>query len=227
MIFADGYWQALTPQARLRYWRLVEVLPGAELTHSPLRLDERILHEIMGVQTSEERLLGTVRPWSTAVPWPLPPSYQDIVAQIGRLGGWRAGHTTPVVQLCGADMVTKRAIAAAAAAEAGLSLHLIAADALPTELSQATLWQSLCERESLLTDSGLLLECDALPSSPSGEGYWASLNGMIARFIETCDRPLMITSREQRPQRQRPLITFDITAPPPHEPRQLWQTHLG
>ncbi|MDJ0706119.1 MAG: ATP-binding protein [Leptolyngbyaceae cyanobacterium MO_188.B28] len=227
MLFNYGDWGALTPAAPLRRWRLIEVLPGGELTHSPLRIDERILHQLMGVPAIDERLEGTVRSLSTEMPWPLPTSYQQIADQIVRLGGWDCGQSTPVVQLCGLEGATKRAIAVAAAAQVGLSLHVIAADALPTELSQANLWQCVCERESFLTNSGLLLDCDALPSPAIGESAYASLNGMIARLIETCDRPLLITSRDPRPQRQRPLITFNITPPAPPEQRQLWRTHLG
>ncbi|MGF1521669.1 MAG: ATP-binding protein [Leptolyngbyaceae cyanobacterium] len=227
MLFTDGYWSALTPTAPLRRWRLVELMPGAELTHSPLRIDERILHELMGSATLDERLQGTVQPLAEVGSMPLPASYQHLADQIVRLGSWKTGRTSPVVQLCGFDHAAKRAIAIAAAAQVGLSLHVITADALPTELSQVMLWQCLCERESHLQQSGLLLECDALPSSSSGEGYWATLHSVIARLIETCDRPLLITSREPRSQRQRPLITLEVGAPMPDEQRQLWQTHLG
>lgn len=227
MLFPEGYWAALTPDAPLRRWRLIEVMAGAEITHSPLRVDERIMHAAMGVSTCDERLQGMLQPLPVGAAWQLPPSYQAIADDLVRLGALAPGRETPVIQLCGFEGATKRAIAAAAAAQSGLSLQVIAADALPTELSQANLWQCLCERESLLTHSGLLLDCDGLPSVSGVEGYFAALNTVIARFIETCDRPLILTSREPRSQRQRPLVTFDITAPPPHEQRQLWQAHLG
>jgi len=225
MLFKHGYWAALSPTSPLRRWRLVELMPGAEITHSSLRIDERILHHLMGIDTLDERLQGTFHAWESDHSWSLPASYQAIAEQIDRLGGWAAGRTTPVVQLCGAESATKRAIAAVAAAQAGLSLHIIAADTLPTELSQFTLWQCLCERESALAQSGLLLECDALPLA-AGEGYLMNLNSVVDRLIETCDRPLLITARDRRPQRQRPLITFDMTAPTPAEQRHLWQVHL-
>ncbi|MBE7385018.1 MAG: ATP-binding protein [Leptolyngbya sp. SIO1E4] len=227
MVFAGGTWAAFTPNAPLRRWRLIELVGDTELTYCPLRIDERILHAILGVTASDERLRGTVQPLATDIPWPLPPSYQHIADQIGRVGGWATGHTTPVVQLCGTEGATKRAIAAAAAAKVGLSLQVIAADTLPTELSQATLWQCLCEREAHLTQSGLLLDCDALPAFSEADSHATPLNGMIARLIETCDRPLLITSCDPRPQRQRPLITFHVGPPSPPEQRQLWQTHLG
>ena len=227
MVFAGGSWAALTPNAPLRRWRLIELVGDAELTQCPLRIDERILHAIMGVAARDERLQGTVQPLAPAPAWPLPPSYQRLVEQVGRVGGWAAGAPTAVVQLCGAEPATKRAIAAAAAAEAGLSLLVITADTLPTELSQATLWQCLCEREALLTQSALLLDCDALPTGSEADSPITPLQGMMARLIETCDRPLIITSRDPRPQRQRPLITLPVGPPSPPEQRQLWQTHLG
>ncbi|MEL7315303.1 MAG: ATP-binding protein, partial [Cyanobacteria bacterium J06559_3] len=118
MLFPKGYWEALTPTAPLRRWRLVELMPGSELTHSPLRIDERILHELMGVATLDERLQGTVQPLVDKGSISLPPSYQHLADQIVRLGGWETGRSSPVVQLCGFDLVTKRAIAIAAAAQA-------------------------------------------------------------------------------------------------------------
>ncbi|MEM0979097.1 MAG: ATP-binding protein, partial [Cyanobacteria bacterium P01_H01_bin.58] len=227
MLFAEGNWPALTPDRPLRRWRLVEIMPGAELTYSPLRIDERILHTLMGVSTQDDRLQGTVQKLLPSSSASLPPSYQKIAQQIVELGGWQTGYTTPVVQLCGLDGATKRAIAFNSATQAGLALQVITAEALPTELSQASLWQRLCEREALLTESGLVLDCDMLPTTVSGEGHLTTLKGVIARFIETCDRPLVIFSQEPLSQRQRPLLKFDITAPEPQEQRQLWHTYLG
>lgn len=227
MLFAEGNWPALTPNRPLRRWRLVEIMPGVELTHSPLRIDERILHTVMGVSAQDERLQGTVQELRPSLSVSLPPSYQKIAQQIVELGGWQTGHTTPVVQLCGLDGGTKRAIAIASAAQVDLSLQVINAEVLPTELSQAILWQCVCERESLLTGTGLVLDCDMLPTAGGGEGYLTTLRGVIARFMETCDRPLLIFSHEPLSQRQRPLLKFDITAPEPQEQRQLWHTYLG
>ena len=46
------HWSALTPNAPLRRWRLIEVGGGDVLTLSPLRIDERILHYLGGGTTS-------------------------------------------------------------------------------------------------------------------------------------------------------------------------------
>src|SRR5262249_61081118 len=54
-----AHWSALAPGAPLRGWRLVE-LRGAGLTSAPLRLDERILHFLTGINQLDERLYGLV-----------------------------------------------------------------------------------------------------------------------------------------------------------------------
>ena len=57
----DPHWSALSPISPLRHWRLVEV-GGESLTRSPLRIDERVLHYLAGVQYLDERLEGIVEP---------------------------------------------------------------------------------------------------------------------------------------------------------------------
>ncbi|MEL6463149.1 MAG: ATP-binding protein, partial [Cyanobacteria bacterium J06621_15] len=47
-VLESAYWGALTPDAPLRKWRLIEVGPGNALTTSPLRIDEQILHYLTG-----------------------------------------------------------------------------------------------------------------------------------------------------------------------------------
>jgi hypothetical protein len=89
-IFTDGHWQAITPNRPLRRWHLVDVLPGAEITHSPLRIDERILHELMGVEAIDERLQGTVALLPDQDYERLPPSYQAIADRIQQTGAGSA-----------------------------------------------------------------------------------------------------------------------------------------
>jgi hypothetical protein len=77
----DGpYWKALTPAAPLRRWRLIDLLPGSALTVSPLRIDERVLHYLTGVDGMDERLAGLVAPVRDA--GPLVPSHQRLAERI-------------------------------------------------------------------------------------------------------------------------------------------------
>ena len=59
----DPHWSAVTPAAPLRRWRLIECdnQPGASLVTSRLRIDERVLHFLTGIQYLDERLAGFAR----------------------------------------------------------------------------------------------------------------------------------------------------------------------
>ncbi len=53
----ESHWSALSPAGPLRRWRLIEV-GGDSLTHSRIRIDERVLHFLAGVAHLDERLNG-------------------------------------------------------------------------------------------------------------------------------------------------------------------------
>jgi len=213
-------WGAIAPQAPLRRWRLIELGTGNSLTSSQLRLDERILHYLLGTQHLDERLLAA----SVSVPQsgPLVPSHQEIAQSLSEL--WqlsrKQGKTAAVVQLCGREMSGQRAIASAACDALGWNLYSISAAMLPTDLGQLSLLAGLCEREYYLSNTTWALDCTETDDSrPERESA-------IARFIETCETPLVLLARDRRRQRQRPLITFEIRPPTSSEQRLLWQNGL-
>jgi hypothetical protein len=212
-------WQALAPTAPLRYWRLLEIGTGNALATSPLRLDERILHELAGVGSTDERLLAWVEP--VVASETLVASHQQVAEAVAQVWLQSSGTSLPLVQLCGPDVTGKRAIAAAACQQVGVDLHAIAVETLPAELSQLTLMQRLCEREWTLSGMGLLLEWD-----------WAEFRdpereGAIARFADAVRVPTILSTPDRRSQRQRSLVTFDISAPTAEEQRALWHQALG
>src|SRR5439155_14944664 len=54
---SDPHWNALTPTAPLRRWRLIDIAHGGEsLLQSQLRIDERILHYLAGLSYMDQRL---------------------------------------------------------------------------------------------------------------------------------------------------------------------------
>ena len=234
-LFDHPHWTALTPDGPLRRWKLLELGPGPALSAMPLRIDERILHFLLGIELLDERLEGlAVGMAGQAVS--LPPSYERLAEQMAVLGLMfgeqrKEGESLqPVIQLCGGDSATKRAIAQAACEVAGLNLIELRAESFPTELGQFNLVRSLCEREALLQGSGFLLNCDAIPEGReggSGEGGVAQLNSLLARLIDDCSVPLMVMSQGRRRQRDRALLTFETPLPTLAEQRHLWQVHLG
>lgn len=216
----NPHWSALTPQAPLRRWRLIDVGAGASLTLSPLRIDERVLHYLAGVPQLDERLA------TIAVPMPpaheLVPSQRMLAEQI--LAAWSRvarGAAAPIIQLCGDDPAGKRAIAATVCAALGLKLSRLPAEALPGSPAEIETLTRLWERESALGGSALLLDCDELDG---GEGTRASA---ASRLIERIGSPMLVTSRERRAGLDRAIITFDVQKPSTDEQRGIWQQALG
>jgi len=117
----DAHWSALSPNAPLRYWRLIEVGTGAPLTKSPLRIDERMLHYLAGISHMDEQLAGIVEPLFAE--GDLVPSHHKLADRLIQVWSQSAGKLVlPVIQLCGDEVVGKRAIAAAACTRLGLNL---------------------------------------------------------------------------------------------------------
>ena len=215
-------WGAFIPTAPLRRERLIELGIGNALTACPLRIDERILHYIAGVQYLDERLLGIVEPISLGVysVLPLQSSHQDLAQQVATTWVQNSDTQLPVVQLCGEDVASKRAIAFAACVMLNLNLQFLSAEAIPTDITQLNLIKNLCEREWRLSSNVWLLDCEEMDTNePQRESA-------IARFIESINCPLIVTSSDRRRQRQRPLITFDVHNPSTDEQRNIWQEAL-
>src|SRR5262249_12727795 len=125
------HWSALNPAAPLRRWRLIEIVnqPGFTLTGSPLRIDERILHFLTGLQYLDERLIGLLHPMQVVED--LVPSHTALAREI--VATWRGTQRRlAAVHLCGTDEITKRSIAARGCAESGLQLYTLAAEHIPS-----------------------------------------------------------------------------------------------
>ncbi|OQA39753.1 MAG: ATP-dependent zinc metalloprotease FtsH [Chloroflexi bacterium ADurb.Bin325] len=230
---ADAHWSALAADGPLRYWRLIEVGPGSALTTSPLRIDERVLHYLLGVQNArgglpDERLAGFVRPADDLDREELAASQRDLAGQI--VAAWAPGgeaRRLPAVQLCGEDGAGQRAIALAACEQLGLALHVLPALVLPLEPREHEALARLWTREAALSQSALLLDCGELEPAD------ASREAAVGRFIEAAGSPLFIAGRERRTwptagwRGRRPLLTLEVRAPTPPEQRDLWERGLG
>jgi SpoVK/Ycf46/Vps4 family AAA+-type ATPase len=212
------HWDALVPTASLRRYRLIEVGTGTTLTSSPLRLDERILHYLAGVQHLDERLSLLAEPVADEAV--LVASHQQLAEHMAQT--WlQASGKLPLVQVCGSDSLSLKAVAAAACQQVGLTLHSLNGALVPVEASQLQILQCLCEREFHLSHTAWFLDCEPLETAE------APREAAISHLIETLNVPLILASETRRQQRQRPLVTFDIHNPSPAEQRHIWQLALG
>ncbi len=214
--FEDAHWSALSPDRPLRYWNLVEVLGGDTLTTGRLRIQERVLHYLAGLQGVDERLQAFVK--AARPPEMLPPSQQVAARQTAL--NWikdRGANTVPIIQLCGEDPAAKRAIAATAATMAGLQLHTLSIWNLPRAASEINALVRLWERESVLSSSALLLECDEADHADTAS------SAPIHQWMETLRSPLVISTRAPLRCRHRGAVLLDVDKPTVEEQVTLWR----
>jgi hypothetical protein len=214
-----AHWSALAPDAALRRWRLIEVGTGPGLAQSPLRIDERVLHYLAGVDTLDERLAGLVEP--VLVTCDLVPSHHALAERLAsRWALATAGPHLPAVQLCGEDSASARSIAATACALVGFELRALAAGAIPTAPADLETLARLLEREAVLSGAALLLECDDVDPTDAAREH------ALTRLIEGISGLVIVTGRQPRRPRQRPLIAVDVPRPTTAERAALWRSAL-
>src|SRR5271167_62694 len=214
------HWSALNPAAPLRRWQLIEISnqPGVPLTTSPLRIDERILHFLTGLQHLDERLVGllcVVRPTDEVAP-----SHTGLAHLIASAWG-RPQRQLPAIHLCGADEITKRAVAAAGCAEAGLQLYALAADHIPSNALEAEGLMRLWERESVLTSSALYLDTEGV------NGNDARIVSQVSRLLDRIQGPVILSTKDRWPPLRRGLKTLEVGKPTAKEQQRAWQELLG
>jgi ATP-dependent 26S proteasome regulatory subunit len=214
-MFATKHWSAITPSSPLRRWRLIEVGPGTVLTLSPLRIDERLLHYLMGEQCLDSRLAGLVKPLTlTDSPIRCQTIHQELTAQM--IAIWQqSSHITPPIQLCHGDRFSKWEMVAAAAAQLNRKLYRLSLAALPTAPDDLNTLACLWEREALLEQAMLLLDCE--------EGTDPSREQAIVHLLESLHTPVVIISRDRLPWQQASLITFEVPPLSFDEQRSIWQ----
>jgi hypothetical protein len=219
-VFQDAHWSALSPNAPLRYWQLIEVNVSQLLTKSLLKIDERVLHYLTGVFQLDERLTGMVEPFIKESD--LVPSFQekaDHIINVLTQSSVDAG--LPVIEIIGDDMTDNLSISAEATSRLGLGLWTLSAFAVPANLKEVSELNRLWNREAVLGACALFLDCSETDNSESSRAQ------AITLFCENVKGVLFIGSRRWKPELRRSFITLDIQKPTAKEQFNLWKKHLG
>ncbi len=208
----QAHWSALTPDRPLRRWRLLEVDAGPRLVDSPLRVDERILHFIAGINQLDGRLRPSLS--EPAPPRLISSAHEAVIdSLIERLGDER--RAPGLVHFDGGDRSGQQDIAAAVAARLGRRLFVLQGDDLPSANADLEQWQTLWEREARLLPALLLLQnTDSTPAHT------------LMAFVEQMQAPLFVASREPL-HLQRAFLTYRIDKPAAAEQKRLWLHALG
>lgn len=216
---AEPHWDALSPAAALRRWRLIEIGPGDTLTSSPLRLDERILHFLAGVDELDQRLFGLMLPISGVLD--LPPSHQRVADQI--IQTWQAtpyDEVLPLIHLDGSSDSDRRNVAAAACTGIGRRLFRLPVAALSSDPPLLEQQMRLIEREAALSGLALLIE-------EPGEQAEGARSGILNLLVERIDAPLLMIDAPRRALAHRVVARVELRRPTSAEQRLSWQLALG
>lgn len=216
-LFDDPDWNALSPHAPLRYWRLLEInQPGAQpLTAAALRADERIVNYLKGLNYLDDRLTPLVDPIGEAFAnGQLPPSQQQTVDNIvGRLKGSNSRERIPVIELLGHDSTSKRLIAGQVVQRLGLNLQAIDLKTLPTQTGDFETFARLWQRESRLLPLALYIDVNGASDAEKT---------LLKRFLERSDGVIFLDQEDSKTESVRHRVAFETNKPTPEEQEQLW-----
>ena len=207
------HWSALAPVGPLRRWRLVEVDDSAGLTRGRLRIDERILHYLAGVNYLDSRLHSLLR--EVMLPTAMADAHRAVCDAACNTLALTSDSDTPVLWLGGDDASGQADVAAEVAATLGLRLHVLRASDVPGSHAETDALATLWEREARLLGSALLVSSGL-----------EALSAAAVRLIESL-QGLVFVSASQPQALERPMLRFTVDKPDPQEQKRLWQQALG
>jgi vesicle-fusing ATPase len=207
-----AHWDALAPGSPLRRWHLLELAPGPTLGSSPLRVDERILHYLTGIDSPDARLDGVVVAGARHIP--LAPSQRRLARDLARtvaVAGPRVAIT-----IDGDDGDALAGVARELAAALGLTALVVRSAALPAAGPELARLARLADREALLLDG--------LPVVEAGDGSEAA----VSSFLDALEAPVVAVVGERVPRTPgRVSLHREVGLPEPNEARALWAAALG
>jgi len=229
-LFDEPAWDVLSPERPLRRWRMIEInQPGhTPLTVSPLRADERIVNYIKGLNYLDDRLSPLLFPLSPgAFHTNLPDSQREAVELIVRqLRRERSNWFLPIIQLAGADVLSKQLVAAHVTAALGLRLLRLPAALMPSQAPELETLARLIEREMALWPFAIYIDQQDLEKAALKDASTQSLQRLLTRsngifFLDTHDVNPDLNALG------RPTLTLDINRPTPAEQQLAWSEVLG
>ena len=224
-VLEEPSWNALAPSAPLRCLRLVELEAGRGLTSAPLRVDERILHYLAGVNRLDARLEPILESrhcfHRLAVE-------HDAAAQAALRSIDFLSSDAPILHLCGDDRCGQEDVASVVAEHLGRQLFILPVEKITDSFrgglngtdsvgasNAATQFVARWTREEALLPGLLLVQC--------GTG---SLTSAARHVIERLSAPFLLASSE--PLRiERMLVRHMVDKPGPSSQKQLWARALG
>ena len=228
-LFDDPDWNALSPHAPLRYWRLLEINQpnSTPLTSASLNVDERIVNYLKGINYLDDRLTPLLDLMPNSMPDSiamqtkadtLPLSQQQVVNKITeRLKVANGIDKAPVIELLGHDSASKQLIAYTLASDLGLNLQSISSSAIPKQTGDFETFTRLWQRESLLMPLALYVEI---------QGSEKEDKSQLKRFLQRCDGVVFVDLNDSKTEIVRNRLSLEVNKPTPSEQQKIWAQAL-
>jgi len=217
-LFTNQDWTVYMPSAPIRYWELVKIALESPLIEASLRIDERILHYLLGYEYLEMNLDNITVPADTHAY--LVESYQQPVKVI--LDLWRGvnpGTYFPVIQLYGKDPISQRMVAIAAANKLDYSVHILSEESLSLKEYDLCGITRSWEREFKLKKRLLIIHWEN--SLDESSRYYNA----IRLLLKSSRFPIILISHEQQSLPSQKVVSFFIGTPSRQEQMSLWLSH--
>ncbi|MBV9764992.1 MAG: ATP-binding protein [Acidobacteriaceae bacterium] len=209
---ADAHWSALTPSRPLRRFCLIDVELGQPLTSAPLRIDERILHYLAGINLVDARLDRFLR--RAYVPAFAAEEHKRTSLEIADVLQ-RCPEEPPLVHLCGNDPEGREDVATFIADSIDKRLFVLRSEDVPAPGPEFERFVILCEREMLLFCGALLIQCGL-----------EDVNAPVRRMAERLPGVVFLGASEPV-KFDRAFLRFDVNKPAAAEQKRLWEEALG
>jgi ATPase family associated with various cellular activities (AAA) len=228
-VLDDPHWSALAPSSPLRRFHLVELESGHGLTSAPLRIDERILHYLAGVNELDSRLEPLLQ--TRRHPHWIAEEHAALANEALRTLDILLPHS-PILHLCGDDPHGQADVAAVIAGHVGRQLFILLIENIAglstassrlghSETSSADVAESAAQfvplwmRESAILPAVLLVQCGT-----------TALGSAAKQMIERLRAPLILASRDPLILERR-LLRKIVDKPHPASQKQLWAKAIG
>jgi len=212
----DAHWNAIAPDGPLRYWRLIDVLPGAGLVRSSLRISERILHFLVGVDCVDEHLrnlMRRVQPWGQTNPAP----YRACALRIAEYWNSATAASGPVL-LVGRRSSDRSLVEAEICRLVDGPCFAIRAAEIPSGTEERALIARLWTREAALTGAVLFIGTHDTDAAETGR---------LSAFLDLAGGGFVVEVRDGSEWDRMEGFRVRIPSLTSNDRKALWSEALG
>jgi hypothetical protein len=229
------HWSALTPVSPLRVFKLIDLynLPNMQITSCPLRIEERVLHYLVGISYLERDLQMMLRPVEEKtlimtdshkrLAKGILRAFENSTQKNKRYGDGEGDDeqkeiSLPSVLLWGKDEISKLNVAKWICDEIGLDLWYMPGEIVPVKSDELQYFIQLWARETALSSLGLYVSAEDIDEPAAQKS--------IRRLVEKITGPIFIGTIEPWSMFSRFNLVSEVKKPSKLEQHQIWNVCL-